>query len=99
MARGRRVLHPLRDNPADHIRLNTETGRLEPLTETGLFHIALLHLNRPQLIAYRLTQHWRVLVAERNELLRQANEDLRNRVARLEQVLHNLLLWGRNEGN
>jgi len=29
-------------------------GRLDPLTETGRFHIALLHLNRPALVSYRL---------------------------------------------
>jgi hypothetical protein len=98
VAHGRRVLHPLRDDPAAHFRLNTATGRLEPSTETGHFHIALLHLNRPQLVAYRLAQRWRVLVAERNHILRQANEDLQNRVARLEQVLQNLLLWEQNEG-
>src|SRR5689334_6862927 len=35
IAHGRRVLHPFHDNPAQHVRLNTDTGRLEPLTETG----------------------------------------------------------------
>lgn len=93
LAHGRRVLHPLRDEPANHFRLNTDTGQLEPSTETGRFHIALLHLNRPQLVAHRLSQRWHVLVAERNHILQQANEDLHNRVARLERILHDLLLW------
>jgi hypothetical protein len=30
-----------------------DDGSLRALTETGAFHIACLHLNRPQLIAYR----------------------------------------------
>ena len=49
-----RILHPLRDDVAAHIREDPETGRLEPLTETGRAHIELLHLNRSLLIAHRL---------------------------------------------
>ncbi len=55
-ARGRRVLHPQQDVVRDHVRLNGRTGRLEPLTETGRFHIDLLHLNRPALVEHRLRQ-------------------------------------------
>jgi hypothetical protein len=52
-AAGKRVLHPLLDNVALHYRENISTGELEPLTETGKFHIELLNLNRVQLIAHR----------------------------------------------
>lgn len=48
------VLHPLRDDLTLHIRENETTGELEPLTPTGAFHIRLLHLNRPPLVANRL---------------------------------------------
>src|SRR5262249_18721409 len=40
-----RLLHPLRDDVTRHIRENKEAGFLEPLTETGRFHIATLRLN------------------------------------------------------
>ncbi|MDP6505760.1 MAG: HNH endonuclease, partial [Planctomycetota bacterium] len=53
LANGRRVLHPLQDDFSDHLRETPATGELESLTETGRFHIALLHLNRPSLIAHR----------------------------------------------
>src|SRR5437660_1143891 len=39
----RRILHPINDNPAEHFIL-TDDCMLQPLTETGEFHIARLHL-------------------------------------------------------
>jgi hypothetical protein len=53
-AKGHVVLHPLRDDIQEHLRLDQNTGRLEALTETGRFNILLLHLNRPALVTYRL---------------------------------------------
>lgn len=50
-----RILHPLRDNLAAHI-IEEEDGKLKALTETGLFHISQLHLNRGPLIGYRREQ-------------------------------------------
>lgn len=47
-----RVLHPLRDPLAEHIA-ELKNGQLQALTETGRFHCAHLHLNRPALIANR----------------------------------------------
>ena len=52
-AAGLRVLHPVRDRVADHVALEETTGLLIPKTETGRFHLALLHLNRPALVAHR----------------------------------------------
>ncbi len=49
-----RVLHPLLDNVSLHIKENTLSGFLDPLSETGKFHIRLLRLNRPQLVEYPL---------------------------------------------
>src|SRR5207244_2722059 len=51
--RGWRILHPLLDNVGPHLREDEHTGRLEPLTDTGRFHIDLLQLNRPALIEHR----------------------------------------------
>jgi len=48
----RRLLHPLRDDSAAHV-LEDDEGTLRPLTARGAAHIERLHLNRPQLVAYR----------------------------------------------
>ena len=57
-AQGLRLLHPMRDNLAEHLRENRETGRLESRTAIGAIHIFTLELNRDALIANRL-QRWR----------------------------------------
>jgi hypothetical protein len=50
---GLRLLHPLRDKMADHL-MEESDGRISALSETGVFHLARLRLNRPQLIQMRL---------------------------------------------
>ena len=55
--KGRHLLHPLLDDPTAHIQPIDESGRIEPLTDTGRFHIELLQLNRPALVRHRLA-HW-----------------------------------------
>ncbi|MBE7531486.1 MAG: HNH endonuclease [Chloroflexi bacterium] len=50
LAQGLRILHPLNDDISIHISANDEAGYLVALTPTGMFHINLLHLNRPQLV-------------------------------------------------
>lgn len=47
-----RLLHPLRDDLALHLR-EEEDGQLTALTATGAFHIARLQLNRPPRVAAR----------------------------------------------
>ena len=47
-----RILHPLRDAVASHVA-EQDDGSLQTLTATGAFHVERLHLNRPQIIAYR----------------------------------------------
>jgi hypothetical protein len=74
---GRLVLHPLRDDSESHFRRNSRTGLLEPLTVTVRFHIALLHLNRPALVALRLRRRRDVLRAAKIELLAAENRELR----------------------
>lgn len=48
----RRILHPHRDDLSEHIAESAD-GTLQPLTETGAFHVDRLHLNRHQLVNYR----------------------------------------------
>lgn len=52
-----RLLHPQRDDLALHLR-EAENGWLTALTETGAFHIERLELNRPRLVALRVS--WQV---------------------------------------
>jgi DNA-binding PadR family transcriptional regulator len=49
-----RLLQPMRDDFSLHFRQEETTGLLLPLTETGQFHLTLLHLNRPPLVQRRL---------------------------------------------
>ncbi len=49
----RRLLHPLRDDLTLHFR-EEEEGWLTAATETGRFHLELLHLNCPQLRSQRV---------------------------------------------
>ena len=51
LAHGRRVLHPGIDDISEHVITDENAGYLHGLTATGVFHIALLRLNRPQLVA------------------------------------------------
>ena len=74
---GRRALHPLLDDVSLHVHLNESSGQLEPLTETGRFHITLLQLNRPALVRHRLRRRLAELAEERARLLAMENERLR----------------------
>jgi HNH endonuclease len=73
-AAGQYILHPQRDNIAEHIRENKTTGKLEPLTATGVFHINLLDLNRPPLVAHRLARHAAQVMQDRVRLLEERIE-------------------------
>lgn len=68
-AAGRRILHPLLDDADPHIRFDEGTGRLEPLSETGRFHLAMLQLNRPALVQHRLRERMNRRLVERRQLL------------------------------
>ena len=76
-----RVLHPSRDDTTLHYHYQEATGRLEPLTETGGFHITLLRLNRPELVAHRLRQRIVVATAEQLRLLTERVEQLERALA------------------
>jgi hypothetical protein len=87
---GRRVLHPLFDVLGGHLREQETTGFLEPQTETGRFHIALLRLNRPELIEHRLSRRLARSLAEAHELLKAENELLRRWSTQLEAYIRHL---------
>ncbi len=50
------VLHPRRHSVTTHLRQNEASAELESLTNTGAFHVRLLRLNRPPLVAHRLAR-------------------------------------------
>lgn len=66
LARQQRVLHPLFDEFSLHFHSKEQVGVLDALTSTGHFHITLLHLNRPQLVKYRLSQQMLITLQARN---------------------------------
>ena len=93
-AAGIRILHPLRDQFDEHVALNEESGELEPLTETGRFHIVWMHLNRPELVAHRLRELLVLAWQERLRLLEGEVAHLREQLIRRvqeEDELNNLL--------
>jgi hypothetical protein len=84
-----RILHPLRDNLAEHVEEQTD-GTLVGLTETGRFHIARLHLNRAPIVARRRERqeqlHWRQVV----DALSADVRSLRRQMTEVEQELREL---------
>jgi hypothetical protein len=89
-AAGRVVLHPLRDDPAQHLRLDASSGLLEGLTDTGRFHVTLLHLNRPALVAHRLRRRRAELHQAKHQLLEAENAELRAIIAAQQKYISRL---------
>lgn len=77
-----RLLNPYLDDVTQHIRSDAG-GRLLGLTARGDFHIAYLHLNRPELLAHR-----------RERLFEQRMDEVHNalmdRLAQIEKMLDDL---------
>ncbi len=86
-ALGLRVLHPMQDLLTQHYRINRQTGHLDPLTETGQFHIILLRLNRPQLVKHRLAQELRTVLAGKLDLLEKQIHELQKTIAAQERYI------------
>ncbi len=74
------MLHPQLDDLAVHLVEDEQTSYVQGLSETGRFHIALLKLNRPQLVAQRLTRKLQRILSEKQHLLEQQNADLRKTI-------------------
>lgn len=87
LALGRRVLHPMFDDLTAHVSENEQTGHVDALSETGRFHIALLRLNRPQLIEHRLLHRIQTLFREKQLLLERQNEELRKTIEAQERYI------------
>lgn len=77
LAQVRRVLHPGLDDMSLHFVEDEITGHLQGLTPTGVFHITLLRLNRPQLVAHRLACRLQMILEEKIRLLEQQNAELK----------------------
>jgi hypothetical protein len=94
-ATGRCLLHPKRDDPLVHFR-EEEDGRLTALTETGVFHIERLRLNRPPLVALRRARQKMVQLLRELTAAQEEQTQLRERIASLEKELEKILeqlLW------
>lgn len=87
LAYGRRVLHPRLDDVSLHLVEDRETGHLRGVTPSGVFHIALLRLNRPQLVAHRLARRLQETLEEKIRLLEQQNTELTRTIAAQERYL------------
>ncbi len=96
---GHVLLHPRRDDLAVHVRFDMTSGELIPLTETGRFHIVLLHLNRPALIAYRLRNRYQELLRARNELLEAEIAELQAIIGAQERYISHLKHLVDNDGD
>ncbi|MBU0511937.1 MAG: HNH endonuclease [Chloroflexi bacterium] len=82
-----RVLHPLLDSLNVHLIEDEQTGYLQALTETGRFHIALLRLNRPQLVGHRLAHRLQNIMREKQQLLAQQNVELEKTITSQERYI------------
>lgn len=85
----RRLLHPHQDDWALHLQ-QAEDGRLAALTERGALHLQRLRLNRPQLIAARLSRQQRHTDAQELAALRAEIERINQHRAELEAQLQEI---------
>lgn len=86
----RRLLHPGRDDLREHLREEAD-GRLIALTETGTFHLERLRLNRPPLVALRLSRREVARLREDLADARLEQAGLNSRLAVLERELQSIL--------
>jgi len=84
---GQFVLHPHRHELSIHFREDETTGELHPLTPTGKFHVRLLHLNRPPLVANRLARQAASLLRQRIRLLEEQIEQREQAIQLLNEYI------------
>lgn len=72
-----RILHTLRDAVNEHL-VEEESGLLRGLSETGVFHVNKLQLNRPALVFRRLEKR-------QETLLQRLESEVEQKVRRMEQ--------------
>jgi hypothetical protein len=78
-----RLLHPLLDDLTLHYS-EQDDGTLLALTERGANHLQTLHLNRPELVAFRLEQKEIGFLRQKNQSLRQQLEEAQQTTRLLE---------------
>ena len=98
LAHGWRVLHPGVDDVSGHVVLDENTGYLNGVTPTGAFHVTLLRLNRPQLVAHRLAHNLQRVIEEKIRLLEQQNAELQKTVSAQERYLELLQAQSKQRG-
>ena len=81
-----RILHPLNDALDQHIAEQPD-GTLLGVSDTGAYHIGRLELNRPALVAYRLSQRRRQRMSDALDEALRRQEELHERVRALEQAV------------
>ncbi len=86
----RRLLHPRRDDLMEHLRAEAN-GRIVALTATGAFHLDRLRLNRPPLIALRLSRQEITRLRAALAVAQAEHAQLRERIAGLERDLQDVL--------
>ena len=75
----RRILHPLNDSLEAHFEALPD-GTLRGLTETGMFHLQRLKLNREALVAHRLEEQDRQQERERIAQIEAELEQIRTQM-------------------
>lgn len=98
LAYGRRILHPGVDDVSVHVVSDENTGYVHGVTPTGAFHIALLRLNRPQLVAHRLAHSLERVIEEKIRLLEQQNAELQKTISAQERYLELLQAQSKQGG-
>ncbi|MCB0047580.1 MAG: HNH endonuclease [Caldilineaceae bacterium] len=84
---GFRVLHPLLDSLSTHYRLVVASGRFDPLSKIGHFHVTLLRLNRPQLVQHRLKEQMRKLLEGKLTMLEQQVREMEQTISAQERYI------------
>jgi hypothetical protein len=77
----------IRSTPAPGATLARAITGQHGLTPTGIFHITLLRLNRPQLVAHRLALRLQAVLREKISLLEQQNAELERTISAQEHYL------------
>jgi len=88
---GRRLLHPGRDDPAQHLREDADC-RLIALSPTGAFHLDRLRLNRPPLLALRRARRDVGRLRQTLAAAQAEQTQLYERVAALERDVQDVLI-------
>jgi HNH endonuclease len=86
----RRLLHPKRDILTEHLR-EAPRGHMVALTKTGTFHLDRLRLNRPPLIALRLSRQEVTRLRAALADVQAEHAQFRERIAGLERDLQDVL--------